>query len=306
MLRYAPKRYPMSFPKPADFPYPSRYAEVLGSKLHYVEHGEGDPILFLHGQPTWSYLWRNVMPELEGRGRLIALDLVGYGMSDKPELAYEMSDHIRYVEAFIETLQLERLTLVIHDWGSFFGFHYAMQHPEKIRGIAFMEAILFPVPSYDAFDPELRTFFQTLRESQENAERMMCVENLFLEQVLPGEMKRTLTAAEHDAYRAPWTDAEDRKILCKFPQNLCIGEEPKAIYEMQAEYMAKLQTSPLPKLCAYAEPGLLIPKEMADWCGSHLPNCEVVRVGESSHYIQEDCAPEIGRAIADWMTRALP
>ena len=149
----------MRFEKPADFTYPSHFADVLGSKMHYVEHGTGDPVLFLHGQPTWSYLWRNVMPEIEGRGRLIAVDLIGYGMSDKPAIDYEMADHIHYLDAFIEQLNLKNITLVIHDWGSFFGFDYARRNPDNVKGIAFMEAVLFPVPSYDDFDPQMREFF---------------------------------------------------------------------------------------------------------------------------------------------------
>ncbi len=185
--------------KPEDFTYSSHYAEINGAKMHYVEHGTGDPILFLHGQPTWSYLWRNVMPEVEGRGRLIALDLIGYGMSDKPDIAYEMSDHIDYVEKFIAALGLKNITLVIHDWGSFFGFHYATRNPDNVKGIAFMEAILLPVPSYDAFDPQMREFFSSLRSSQETAEHMMVDQNLFIEAVLPAAINRTLTEAEHNA-----------------------------------------------------------------------------------------------------------
>jgi haloalkane dehalogenase len=117
----------MTAEKPSDFDYPSHYADVFGSKMHYIDAGEGDPILFLHGQPTWSYLWRNVMPALQGQGRMIALDLIGYGLSDKPDIAYEMTDHVRYIERFIEQMSLKNITLVTHDWGSFFGFHYAMR-----------------------------------------------------------------------------------------------------------------------------------------------------------------------------------
>ena len=289
--------------KPDDFTYPSKYAEVFGSKMHYVEAGTGDPVLFLHGQPTWSYLWRDIMPEVEGRGRLIALDLIGYGMSDKPDIDYEMTDHIEYIEEFISSQNLENITLVIHDWGSFFGFHYAMRHPENVKGLAFMEAILFPVPGYDAFDDDLRQFFQTLRSSQEAAENMMVEQNLFIESVLPGAINRQLTEAEHNAYRAPWTDPESRKILCKFPQNLCIGGEPKHINDMQTAYMEKLQQSDVPKLLLYADPGLLIPQQMVDWCSENLPALEAVQVGAGTHYIQEDCPQAIGQAIAGWMKR---
>lgn len=288
--------------KPADFNYPSHYAEVFGSNMHYVEAGEGDPILFLHGQPTWSYLWRNVMPELEGQGRLIALDLIGYGLSDKPDIAYEVTDHIKYVEQFIEQMGLRNITLVIHDWGSFFGFHYAMRNADNVRGIAFMEAVLFPIPGYEAFDDQTREFFQALRSSQETAENMMVDQNLFIEAVLPGMTMRQLSEDEHNAYRQPWLDANSRKILCKFPQNLCIGGEPAAINDMQQAYMKWLQACDTPKLLLAAEPGLLINGETAAWCGENLPNCDVVNVGQGLHYIQEDCPREIGQAISKWLT----
>ena len=147
------------------------------------------------------------MPELEGKGRLIAVDLIGYGRSDRPDIDYEISDHIRYLDAFIELLGLERMTFVIHDWGSFFGFHYAQRHPERVKGLAFMEAMLTPIPGYGAFDPEARAFFQTLRASQGNAERMMVDENQFIEGILPAMTRRKLKPHEHDLYRVPWTDS---------------------------------------------------------------------------------------------------
>jgi haloalkane dehalogenase len=212
-----------------------------------------------------------------------------------------MTDHIDYVEKFIDTLGLKNITLVIHDWGSFFGFHYAMRNPDNVKGIAFMEAILFPVPSYDAFDPDTREFFTNLRSSQETAEHMMVDQNLFIEAILPALTNRELTQAEHDAYRGPWSEPESRKILCKFPQNLCIGGEPAAINDMQQSYMEKLQASDLPKLLCYAEPGILIPREMVEWCEANLPNLKTVNVGEGTHYIQEDHPKEIGQAISQWM-----
>ncbi len=296
----------MNAVKPTDFTYESRYVDVLGSKMHCVEHGSGDPILFLHGQPTWSYLWRNVLPELEGKGRLIAVDLIGYGLSDRPDLAYEIEDHIRYLDAFIDNLGLDRLTIVGHDWGSFFGVHVARRHPERVKGLAFMEALLLPVPGYEAFDEQTREFFQTLRASQENAERMMVDENQFIEGVLPGLTQRALAQHELDAYRAPWANPADRRILCKFPQKLCIGGEPAAIRDMQLAYMNWLETTPLPKLIVHAEPGVLIPPETAAWYAQKLLNTGTVNVGPGLHYIQEDRPREIGSAIAQWMDRYNP
>lgn len=293
----------MSATKPKDFPYTSHYANVLGSRMHYVEHGDGDPVLFLHGQPTWSYLWRKVLPELEGKGRLIAVDLIGYGLSDRPDIHYEIKDHIRYLDAFIKRLDLKHLTIVGHDWGSFLGFHYARRHPEHIKGLAFMESMLFPIPGYEAFDTETRQFFETLRASQQNAERMMVDENLFIESILPAMTLRTLEKNELDAYRAPWTDPVARRILCKFPQNLCIGGEPAEIYDIQMAYMDWLQKSALPKLLIHADPGLLVSPDVAAGYRDRLPNTEVINVGPGLHYLQEDRPREIGAAIAQWMER---
>lgn len=293
----------MSAIKPNDFPYESRYADVLTSRMHYVEHGSGDPVLLLHGQPTWSYLWRHVLPEIEGKGRLIAVDLIGYGLSERPDIDYDIGDHARYLDAFIESLGLERLTLVGHDWGSFLAFDYARRHPERVKALAFMEALLFPIPGYEAFDPETRQFFETLRASQANAEHMMVDQNLFIEGILPAMTQRTLDAHEQDAYRAPWADPADRRILCKFPQRLCIGGEPVDIHDMQTAYMDWLQQTTVPKLLVHADPGLLIPPDTAAWYRDRLPNTETADVGPGLHYIQEDRPTQIGRAIAEWMDR---
>ena len=293
----------MTVQKPADFPYPSHFTDVLGSRMHYVEHGNGDPILFLHGQPTWSYLWRKVLPELEGKGRLIAVDLIGFGLSEKPDIPYNIDDHIRYLDGFIEALGLDRITIVCHDWGSFFGFHYACRHPARIKGLAFMEAMLNPIPGYDAFDPQTREFFQTLRSSQANAERMMIDENQFVENILPAMICRQLEPHELDAYRAPWTDRQSRRILCTFPQNLCIGKEPASVYRMQTAYVEWLGQTDLPKLLIHAEPGFLIPAQAVDSYRKQLPNLETAFVGSGLHYIQEDQPQKIGQAIANWMDR---
>ncbi len=133
----------------ANFPYQSNYIEVHGSSIHYVEEGAGQPILFLHGNPTSSYLWRNIIPHVASLGRCIAPDLIGMGRSDKPDIDYRFVDHANYVEEFIEKMDLQDITLVVHDWGSALGFHYAMRHESNVRGLAFMEAILAPVPSWE-------------------------------------------------------------------------------------------------------------------------------------------------------------
>ena len=153
----------------ADFPYTSHYVDVHGSQIHYVEEGSGDPILFLHGNPTSSYLWRNIMPHLHAHGRCIAMDLIGMGKSDKPDLEYSFFDHVKHVEGFIEKLGLKNITLVIHDWGSALGFHYAMRNEANIKALAFMEAIMMPIPSWDVFPQDLKQTFQAFRTPEVGA-----------------------------------------------------------------------------------------------------------------------------------------
>ncbi len=142
----------------ADFSFESRYVEVHGSKIHYVDQGSGDPVLFLHGQPTSSYLWRNVIPHVSPVARAIAMDNIGFGKSDKPDIEYRFVDHVKYVEGFIEALGLKNVTLVIHDWGSALGFHYAMRNESNVKGIAFMEALLMPIPSLDSMPSEMKGY----------------------------------------------------------------------------------------------------------------------------------------------------
>ena len=146
-------------PISADFPFESRYVEVHGSKIHYVEEGSGDPVLFLHGQPTSSYLWRNVIPHVSTLARAIAMDNIGFSRSDKPDIEYRFVDHVKYVEGFIEVTGLKNVTLVIHDWGSALGFHYAMRNESNVKGLAFMEALLMPIPSLDVMPPQMKEIF---------------------------------------------------------------------------------------------------------------------------------------------------
>ena len=167
----------------SDFPYESNYVDILGSRMHYVDKGDGDPILFLHGQPTSSYLWRNIMPHLEGQGRVIAPDNIGFGKSDQPDLDYTFEDHYRYIEAFIEALDLKNITLVVHDWGSGLGLHYANLHHENVKGIVTMESILaplMPAESYEALPKPLEDFFRMMRDPVMGPQKMI-EENYFVE-----------------------------------------------------------------------------------------------------------------------------
>ncbi len=289
----------------AAFPYPSHYVEVLDSRMHYVEVGSGHPVLFLHGQPTWSYLWRNILPYVAPRGRAIAVDLIGMGRSGKPDIEYRYADHIRYLEAFIEALELEDVTLVMHDWGSTLGFDYAMRHPSNIRGLAFMEALVppaFPLPGFDALPEPAREAFRGFRDP-ETGRALLIDQNVFIEQMLPGMILRQLEPGELDAYRQPFLEPSAREPVYRWPNELPIGGEPADTHQLMERIGRWLTETELPKLHLYASPGAANPAAVVDWTAEHMKNIETVFVGAGIHFIQEDQPESIGRALADWLRR---
>ncbi len=283
----------------ADFPYEPNFVEVHGSRLHYIEAGSGDPVLFLHGNPTSSYLWRNIIPHVQSHARCIALDLIGMGKSDKPDIDYSFFDHFKYVEGFIDTLGLQHLTLVIHDWGSALGFHYAMRNEANMKALAFMEAILMPFPSWDAFPKDGQKMFQAFRTPDVGWD-MIVNQHMFIEQVLPSLIVRDLTDAEMDHYRAPYLDPPSRKPLWRWPNEVPIAGEPAVVVAMVEEYNRKLQQSRLPKLLFSASPGGIIDAQAVAWCQQNLPNLQVVDIGAGIHFVQEDNPHLIGTELAKW------
>ena len=286
-------------PISADFPYAPHYVEIHGSRMHYIEEGNGDPVLFLHGNPTSSYLWRNIIPHVQSHARCIALDLIGMGKSAKPDIDYSFFDHATYVEGFIDTLGLQNLTLVIHDWGSALGFHYAMRNEANIKALAFMEAILMPIPSWDAMPPDLKETFQAFRTPDVGWD-MIVNQHMFVEQILPSLVVRALTDAELDHYRAPYIDPPSRKPLWRWPNEIPIAGEPAVVVAMVEEYNRKLQQSQLPKLLFSATPGGIIDAQAVAWCQQHLPHLQVVDIGAGIHFVQEDNPHLIGTELAKW------
>ena len=282
----------------ANFPFASQYVEIEGSKIHYIDEGSGDPILFLHGNPTSSYLWRNILPYLVPHGRCLALDLIGMGKSDKPDLDYRFFDHSKYVEGFIERLGLSHLTLVIHDWGSALGFHYAMRHENNIKGIAFMEALLKPV-RWEDFPSDFKMGFKLFRTSGIGW-LMISVMNMFVTQILPQAIVRKLSAEEKNYYAAPYKTVQSRKPVRQWPCEIPIEGKPADVYEVISNYNQKLQESEVPKLLFFATPGGIIDSRTVDWCTQHLKNLTVVHIGEGIHFLQEDNPHLIGEELAKW------
>ena len=278
--------------------YESKYVDVLGSQMHYAEGGQGDPVLFLHGNPTSSYLWRNVMPHLDPSARVIAPDLIGMGQSDKPDLEYRLVDHVRYVEGFIEALGLRRLTLVIHDWGSALGFHYACRHEADVKGIAFMEAIVRSM-TWDEWPHTVRPLFESFRTPEVGWD-LVVNKNVFVEQVLPGAIQRKLTDEEMSHYRQPFIDPPTRKPVWRWPNEIPIDGEPEDVVQLVDAYSVWLGRSDVPKLLLHATPGALLRKDQVEWCEQHMKNLRLVDIGPGLHFVQEDRPDEIGTAIREW------
>lgn len=278
-------------------PYQRRRIEVLATELAYVDVGHGDPIVFLHGNPTSSYLWRNVIPHLEPLGRCLAPDLVGMGDSGPaPDGSYRFVDHARYLDRWFEALGLARVTLVVHDWGSALGFHWARRHPERVRGIAYMEAIVRPV-TWDEWPEAARRIFQALRSPA--GEEMVLQKNVFVERILPASVLRRLGEDEMARYRRPYREpGESRRPTLTWPREIPVGGEPADVVAIVDASRAWLERSPLPKLFVNAEPGSILVGAQRESCRA-WPNQQEVTV-KGSHFIQEDSPAEIGRALAGW------
>ena len=282
---------------------PKQYLEVNGRRMAYVETGQGAPIVFQHGNPTSSYLWRNIMPALADLGRCIAVDLIGMGDSDKlndsgPD-RYRYVEHRDYLFAALAQLGLDaEVTLVLHDWGSALGFDWARQNAEKVRGIAYMEAIVRPV-TWQEWPDAARDIFQAFRS--EAGEAMVLDKNLFVERVLPGSILRKLSDEEMGEYRRPFAQAgEDRRPTLTWPRQIPIDGEPAdvvAIVQANAEY---LTTSEVPKLFVNAEPGAILTGPQREFC-RRFPNQTEVTV-PGVHFVQEDSPAEIATAIREWLT----
>ena len=269
--------------------------------MHYLEGGEGDPVLFLHGNPTSSYLWRNVMPHVDPVAGVIAPDLIGMGKSDKPDLEYRLADHVRYVDGFIEALGLQRLTLVIHDWGSALGFHYARRHAANVKGIAFMEAIVRSM-TWNEWPHTVRQLFESFRTPDVGWD-LIVNKNVFVEQVLPGAIQRKLTDDEMNRYREPFLEPASRKPVWRWPNEIPVGGHPADVVQLVDAYASWLGASDVPKLLLHATPGAILRQDQVRWCQDHVKNLESVNIGSGLHFVQEDRPDEIGRAIRGWYDR---
>lgn len=280
----------------------SNFVRVLDTELHFVQRGEGRPVVFLHGNPTSSYLWRNVTPHVSPQARTIALDLPGHGDSGKPDIDYRFPTQLRYVEEFIRVLGLKDVVLVLHDWGTGLGFAYASRHPENVAGIAFMEGMIRPFETLDDVSPTFAPFLVRYRDPAISRD-LLITQNQFVEVLLPAAVLGGLSEADHDVYRAPFLDPASREPIWRWPNEIPIAGVPADNHEIFERYAEYLRADEVPKLWLYGTPGVLLPESKSNEIVGVMPNVTAIGVGPGLHYVQEDQPDAIGGAIADWMRR---
>ena len=284
---------------------PKQFTTVQGRRLAHVEMGQGDPIVLLHGNPTSSYLWRDVMPPLAALGRVIAPDLIGHGDSEKLPATdgpgrYTLEGTYELLASQLASLVgNQRVTLVLHDWGSALGFHWSRLHPQQVRGIAYMEGIVMPVPSWDDWPEKARGIFQGFRSQK--GEDLVLKRNLFIEAVLPNSILRKLSEEELAVYRAPFAREENRQPMLNWPRQIPIAGEPARVVSLVQQYADWLSTSNVPKLFVNAEPGSILVGAQREFCRG-WPNQKEVTV-PGLHFIQEDSGAAIGNAVAAWISQ---
>ena len=282
-------------------PARQQFAEVHGKRIAYLEAGSGDPIVLLHGNPTSSYLWRNIIPELENSGRVIVPDLIGQGDSEKLPASegpdrYSFAVAFDYLDGLLRNIGADHnVTLVIHDWGSGLGFHWARLNPERVKGIAYMEAIVVPM-TWEDWPEGARGIFQGFRSAK--GEDLVLERNMFVEAVLPSSILRDLTEEEMNAYRAPFDTPEHRQPTLNWPRQIPIEGEPAHMVALVEAYGAFMAASPIPKLFINADPGSILVGKQREFCRSWPNQTEVTVKG--LHFVQEDSPKEIGRAVAAW------
>lgn len=292
-----------------DFRYISHYQDVLGSQMHYVDTAPQEQnkptILLLHGQPTWSYLWRNIIPHLEKSHRVIAVDLIGFGKSDKPDIDYTVEDHAKYLDTFIQQLNLNELYLGIHDWGSFLGFDYAARFPNKVKGIAFMESVMpqdRPEPADSDNGKVTQQFVEILIQlsTPEVGEKMILEDNFFIEEILLQEPG--LTEDEKQAYREPFLAGANRLPMLQFPRQISFdGVNPKHVVDGNNRIQHYLENTKTPMLMLTFDPGALIGENNIKWAKANIDNLSHQHIGEGVHYVQESHPEAIGQAMKNWL-----
>ncbi len=279
--------------------YPSKFIEIDGSKMHYVEAGSGDAILLLHGVPTSCYVWRNIIPHLAPLGRCIAPDLIGFGRSDKPDISYSIKDHIHYIEKLIEALGLKKITLVMHGWGSVIGFHYAMTHEQNCKGLVFYEAFLRTLNGNDISLPFQEQLIEL--QNEESTYDLTMNGTDFVDKIIPQGVMRQLTDEEMQRYREPFIKDGTAKPILQYLKDLPKSDGKNVADKIIADYSKKLIQSNLPKLMLFSVPGFITTMATIMWAKENLPKLEIIELGEELHLAQETYPNLMGESISVWL-----
>jgi haloalkane dehalogenase len=286
---------------PASEPPTGARVDVLGSWMHYTEVGDGPPVLFLHGNPTSSYLWRHVVGPVARAGwRCIALDLIGMGASGQPDIDYRLADHAAFLDAFLDAVDLPPVAVVGHDWGAVLAIDLLGRRPDRVRGTAFLEGHLHPVHRWSDLDPGAQELFGALR-TPEVGERMALHDNVFVEQVLPSGVLRRLTDAEMAAYRAPFPDPASRRPTLRWAREIPIEGRPADVTALVERNQRVLATATAPTLLLHGTPGAVVTRTEVEWCRTHCPQLRIVDVGPGTHFLPEDRPEQIAAALVDWL-----
>lgn len=286
-----------------DYSFDSKSLDIDGVKINYIDEGSGDVVVFLHGMPTWSYLWRNVIPTVATRYRCIAPDFVGMGLSEKPDIEYTIFDHIHYITRFLQELDLGKVTLMMHGWGSVVGFHYAMQHPDKIKGIAFNESHFRPDTQWGGLSLPVQQFLSLIGDEAHAYEELI-KNNYLVETLLPTGVIRPLSEKEMNYYRKPFPSIVSRKPLWQYIREFPKGDgQPTDVVALIREYSGLLEKSDVPKLLFYAVPGFMTNIEDVMWAKQHLPNLELVDIGEALHFSPEGHPLLLANELLEWLER---
>ena len=286
------------------YPFIPHYVKVFGSEMHYVDEGEGEPVLLIHGNATWSYVWRNVIPHLTPYGRCIAPDLIGFGRSDKPDIEYRWAEQADYLEEFIQQLGLKNITLVLNDFGISLAMRYAMRHERNVKGMAFFEGVFKTFASLEeAYTADFRPLFKQFRTGGKGGEgyQLLVDQNFFIEQLLPRAAGREFTEEELQRYREPFKEVRSRIPIWQFARCVPIGGEPRDVWNTMTEAVEWFKETNLPKLLFYGTPGGLVTAEFVEWCRRNLKRLKVVHVGPGVHYLTESNPHLIGRELVEWI-----
>ena len=277
----------------------SQYASVCGSKIHYLRAGKGDPVVFVHGIPTYSYLWRNIMPGMAGLADCVALDLIGMGKSDKPDIEYRVFNHIAYFDAFVEALNLKNITLVLHGWGSVVGFDYARRHEANIKGIAFYESHVRPTTEWEMLSLPVQQLASLLNRPGASY-RAVVKQNYLINKLLPKSMLHELSQEEFDAYEAPYLTEESRKPLWQYIQDVPLGKGPSDVIQLIENYSNWLKITAIPKLMMYAIPGFITTVDTVKWARDNLSQLTMIGLDDVLHFAQESIPQAFTEHLRGW------